>query len=70
MLKAGFSQNSTVAILTLVAIVGGAIATALVGSIMHYLAYMFVLLAIMFGLVLISITRKQKNNSEEIKKEE
>ena len=70
LLKAGFSQNSTVAILTLVAIVGGAIATALVGSIMHYLAYMFVLLAIMFGLVLISITRKQKNNSEEIKKEE
>ena len=70
LLKAGFSQNSTVAILTLVAIVGGAIATALVGSIMHYLAYMFVLLAIMFGLVLISITRKQKNNSEEIKKED
>ncbi len=70
LLKAGFSQNSTVAILTLVAIVGGAIATALVGSIMHYIAYMLVLLAIMFGLVLISISRKQKNNSEDIKKDE
>lgn len=58
LLKAGFSQNKTVAILTLVAIVGGAIATALVGSIGHYLLYMFVLLAIMFGLSLISITRK------------
>lgn len=37
LLKAGFSQNKTVAILTLVAIVGGAIATALVGSIGHYI---------------------------------
>lgn len=59
LLKAGFSQNNTVAILTLVAIVGGAIATALVGSIGHYILYMIVLLLIMFGLSLISITRKK-----------
>lgn len=59
LLKAGFSQNKTVAILTLVAIVGGAIATALVGSIGHYVIYMIVLLLIMFCLSLISITRKQ-----------
>jgi len=59
LLKAGFSQNNTVAILTLVAIVGGAIATALVGSIGHYILYMFVLLSIMFALSLISITRKK-----------
>lgn len=58
LLKAGFSQNNTVAILTLVAIVGGAIATALVGSISHYIIYMVVLLLIMFCLSLISITRK------------
>ena len=64
LLKAGFSQNNTVAILTLVAIVGGAIATALVGSIGHYILYMVILLLIMFSLSLISITRKHDNNSE------
>ena len=60
LLKAGFSQNNTVAILTLVAIVGGAIATALVGSIGHYILYMVVLLLIMFCLSLISISRKKQ----------
>ena len=64
LLKAGFSQNKTVAILTLVAIVGGAIATALVGSIGHYIVYMIVLLLIMFCLSLISITRKRDINLE------
>lgn len=58
LLKAGFSQNKTVAILTLVAIVGGAIATALVGSIGHYIIYMIILLLIMFILSLFSLTRK------------
>ena len=58
LLKAGLSQNKTVVTITFVAIVGGAIATALVGSIGHYLIYMLVLLLIMFGLSLISITRK------------
>lgn len=62
LLKAGFSQNKTVAILTLVAIVGGAIATALVGSIGHYIIYMVILLLIMFGLSLIAITRKKNIN--------
>ena len=62
LLKAGFSQNKTVAILTLVAIAGGAIATALVGSIGHYLIYMIILLLIMFGLSLIAITRKKNIN--------
>ena len=70
LLKAGLSQNKTVVTITFVAIVGGAIATALVGSIGHYLIYMLVLLLIMFGLSLISITRKKNINPEHILEEE
>ena len=70
LLKAGFSQNNTVAILTLVAIVGGAIATALVGSIGHYILYMIILLMIMFALSLISITRKKSVKEESESTEE
>lgn len=70
LLKAGLSQNKTVVTITFVAIVGGAIATSLVGSIGHYLIYMLVLLLIMFGLSLIAITRKKNINPEQILEEE
>lgn len=52
LLKAGFTQKKTVAILTSVAIVAGAIASFFAGSIKHYIAYIVVLVLIMFGLSL------------------
>jgi len=58
LLQAGFNQKITVAILTSVAIVGGAIATYYVGSIKHYLLYVFCLILIMIVLSLISIFTK------------
>lgn len=58
LLKAGFSQKITVAILTSVAIVGGAIATYFTGAIKHYLAYIGVLLVIMIVLSIISVLTK------------
>ena len=61
LLKAGFSQKITVAILTSVAIVGGAIATYFTGAIKHYFAYIGVLLLIMIVLSVISVlTQKEK----------
>lgn len=62
LLKAGFSQKNTVAILTSVAIVGGAIASYSVGSIKHYLIYIFALVLIMFALSLVNIYNNKKNN--------
>lgn len=59
LLKAGFTQNKTVAILTAVAIVAGAIATYSVGSIKHYLIYIIALVAIMFILSLVSLLTKK-----------
>lgn len=59
LLKAGFTQNMTVAILTAVAIVAGAIATYSVGSINHYLIYIIALVAIMFILSLVSLLTKK-----------
>ena len=61
LLKAGFSQKITVAILTSVAIVGGAIATYFTGAIKHYLAYIGVLLLIMIGLSVISVLTKKED---------
>ena len=58
LLKAGFSQKITVAILTSVAIVGGAIATYFTGAIKHYLAYIAVLLLIMIVLSAINALAK------------
>ncbi len=55
LLKAGFSQKTTVAILTSVAIVGGAIATALVGSIKHYIIYICILVFIMLMISILSL---------------
>ncbi len=48
LLKAGFTQKKTVAILTSVAIVAGAIASYFAGSIKHYILYIIVLVLIMF----------------------
>lgn len=61
LLKAGFSQKKTVAILTSVAVVAGAIATYSIGSIKHYLIYIIILICIMFGLSLVNIYRSKNN---------
>ena len=62
LLKAGFSQKITVAILTSVAIAGGAIATYFTGVIKHYLLYIAVLLVIMFILSFISVLTQNKHD--------
>lgn len=59
LLKAGFTQNMTVAILTSIAIVAGAVATAFTGSIKHYVIYILALVAIMFALNLKSVLTKK-----------
>lgn len=59
LLKAGFTQNMTVAILTAVAIVAGAIASYSVGSIKHYIIYIIALVVIMFVLSLINLLTKK-----------
>lgn len=66
LLKAGFSQNSTVAVLTLVAIVGGAIATYFTGTLKHYFAYIAVILLIMIAISLSKFLAEQnkKDNSK------
>lgn len=62
LLQAGFSQKKTVAILTSVAIVAGAIATSLtgMGSIKHYAVYILTLVVIMIALNLINMYKKSK----------
>lgn len=65
LLKAGFSQKNTVAILTSVAIVGGALATYFAGTLKHYFLYILVLLAIMIGLSVISVLTKPENKTED-----
>lgn len=59
LLKAGFTQNMTVAILTSVAIVSGAIASGFTGSIKHYVIYILALVLIMFGLSLFKVLTKK-----------
>lgn len=59
LLKAGFSQNMTVAILTSIAIVSGAIASYFVGSIKHYVIYIIALVLIMFLLNLVNLLTKK-----------
>lgn len=59
LLKAGFSQNMTVAILTSVAVVAGALACSFVGSIKHYVIYIIALVLIMFILSFISLLTKK-----------
>lgn len=60
LLKAGFSQKKTTAIMTSVAIVVGAIATYFAGSIKHYVIYVIALVLIMFGLSLVNVFRNKK----------
>lgn len=58
LLNAGFSQNMTVAILTSIAIVAGAIASYFAGSIKHYIIYIIAILVVMFCISLFSLLRK------------
>ena len=60
LLKAGFSQKKTVAIMTSVAIVVGAVATYFAGSIKHYVIYILALVVIMLALSLVNVIREQK----------
>lgn len=60
LLKAGFSQKKTVAIMTSVAIVVGAVATYFAGSIKHYVIYILALVMIMLALSLVNVIREQK----------
>ena len=59
LLQAGFTQNMTVAILTSIAIVAGAIASFSVGSIKHYIMYIIALVLIMFALSLFNLLTKK-----------
>jgi len=63
LLKAGFSQKKTVAIMTSAAIAVGAIATYFAGSIKHYIIYIAALVLIMICLSLVNVyrTRKQED---------
>jgi len=62
LLKAGFSQKKTVAILTSVAVVGGAIATYFSGIVKHYFIYIGVLIFIMVVLSIISVLTKPRES--------
>jgi len=59
LLKAGFSQKKTVAILTSFAIVAGAVASYFAGSIKHYVGYIIVLVLIMIALNLAKVLTKR-----------
>jgi len=59
LLKAGFSQKKTVAILTSIAIVAGAIASYFVGSIKHYVIYIIILVFIMIALNIAKVLTKK-----------
>ena len=65
LLKAGFSQKITVAILTSVAIVGGAIATYFTGALKHYFIYIAILILIMILLSVISVLTKPEEKKED-----
>jgi UDP-GlcNAc:undecaprenyl-phosphate GlcNAc-1-phosphate transferase len=65
LLKAGFSQKKTVAILTSVAVVGGAIATYFSGILKHYFIYIAILISIMIGLSIISVLTKYPAEKDE-----
>lgn len=65
LLNAGFSQKKTVAILTSVAIVGGAIATYFTGIIKHYFIYIVILISIMIALSLISVITTKSEIKED-----
>ena len=58
LLKAGLSQKKTVAVLTFIAIVGGALATYFTGALKNYFIYIAVLILIMIILSIISVMNK------------
>ena len=60
LLKAGFSQKLTVAIMTSIAIIAGAIATYLMGifTIKHYVCYILIVIVLMLVLSLFDIFTK------------
>ena len=58
LLKAGFSQKKTVAILTSIAIVGGAVATYFTGTLKNYFIYIAILILIMIALSVVSVMTK------------
>ena len=60
LLKAGFSQKKTTAIMTSAAIAGGGVATYFAGSIKHYVIYIIAIVIIMFCLSLINVFRTKK----------
>lgn len=60
LLKAGLSQKKTVAVLTLVAITGGALATYFTGTLKNYFIYIAILIIIMVALSVISMLTKPK----------
>ena len=60
LLKAGLSQKKTVAILTLLAICGGGLATYFTGTLKNYFIYIAVLLLIMIILSFISLRTQPK----------
>lgn len=68
LLKAGFSQKFTVAIMTAVAIIAGVVATSFVGilTIKHYVCYILIVLVLMLFLSLFDIfTKSNSNNTDE-----
>ena len=62
LLKAGFSQKLTVAIMTTIAIIAGAIATSFVSqfTIKHYVCYILIVIALMLFLSLFDIVTKKQ----------
>ncbi len=58
LIKAGLSQKKTVAVLTLLAICGGALATYFTGTLKNYFCYIAVLIIIMIILSFISLRTK------------
>ncbi|MBQ7126360.1 undecaprenyl/decaprenyl-phosphate alpha-N-acetylglucosaminyl 1-phosphate transferase [bacterium] len=64
LLKAGFSQKITVAILTSVAIAAGAVATYFANSLKLYFIYIVILIMIMVGLSLINVFLKNPKSDD------
>ena len=69
LLKAGLSQKLTVAIMTAVAIIAGAIATSFIGglTIRHYVCYILIVLVLMLVLSLYDVFTKNNGNNTEHK---
>ena len=64
LLKAGFSQKFTVAIMTFISVIAGGIATLLVNviTIKHYVCYILIVIVLMLVLSLFDVFTKSTNN--------